>query len=141
MTKNEFDLELEVDSTSELRGLLAKDEAVRKGDVVFRFSPSEEGHGFGLTEIINVAVSLSGDVATAVVAELLYESVKGTIRKVKARGHRSAGGQDGLREAINRARDEPPVSADDPLRQYPEAPHKLTPPDEPTGDSFDARQG
>ncbi|MCX5115403.1 hypothetical protein OOK13_44685 [Streptomyces sp. NBC_00378] len=68
----------------------------------------EEGHGFGVSEIVTIALSIAGGVASDVIASSLKSATRGVIRRVRSRRSRSDGSIEGITELIDRERREPP---------------------------------
>jgi hypothetical protein len=68
--------------------------------------PTEEGHGFGLTEILEVGISVGTAVSADLIVDAIRAAVKGTIRRVKRGDHEEDGTKSGIKNVIQEARDE-----------------------------------
>ncbi|MFF7759001.1 hypothetical protein [Streptomyces griseorubiginosus] len=65
---------------------------------------AEEGHGFGVSEIVTIALAIAGSAASDLVASAIKEGTKGVIRRARARTSRSDGSVEGLAELIDSER-------------------------------------
>ncbi len=53
------------------------------GGILVDVTPSEEGHGFGLTKALEVAVTIGTAVSAELIAEAIRAAVKGNIRRIR----------------------------------------------------------
>jgi hypothetical protein len=73
-------------------------------EISIQFTPSEDGDGFGLSEVFEIVVAVGGAVAANEVAIALRTAVKGTIRRIGARSVDRDGTDKGITEAVEDAR-------------------------------------
>jgi hypothetical protein len=65
---------------------------------------SEQGHGFGLTELVDVAIAVGTGVSADFIADAIRAAVKGTIRRVRRKraGDSAKPASDGELESVIR---------------------------------------
>jgi len=111
-------LELEIDPVDPgtRAGLIVDvdSEALSRCGVAVHIEKSEDGHGFGVSEIITIGVAVASGVASDLVASAITEATNGVIRRVRSRRGRSDGSVEGIAGLV-----------DDERRREPD-----TPPDE-----------
>ncbi|WP_157979531.1 hypothetical protein [Kribbella monticola] len=112
MARVVFVVQIEVDSTGELLDLVRSTHVFEADDLRLEFRPSDEGRGFGLTEVVDIIVEVGVAVTSTVIADSIRSSIKGVIRRARSRGHRSDGSPEGISELIEKARSEEDPEAD-----------------------------
>lgn len=100
MSMDEIVLKLEIDSPIETGQINVGAETTAHG-VSVTVTSRQSGHGFGMSEVIEVLVIVGTGVASDIAAEVLRSCVGTLIRKVQGRG----GSSDGSREDIARLLD------------------------------------
>jgi hypothetical protein len=65
---------------------------------------TEAGHGFGLSEVVTVVVTISTGVASDVVAGALREALGKVIRRAKGKTSRGDGSIEGLSDLVAKER-------------------------------------
>ncbi|UWZ34543.1 hypothetical protein Drose_25375 [Dactylosporangium roseum] len=105
-------LELEVDSTPHAETTLFR-EGSWVGDgplesITIRLDGREPGHGFGISEIVTIVVSIGASAASDLVADAVRASVGRIIRSVRGRRSVGDGSRDGLEDVIEAERDPDP---------------------------------
>lgn len=68
--------------------------------LVVRVDSVEEGHGFGISDLVVVVVTVSEDVASELVASAIIVAVAGVIRRVRGRAGKSDGSPKELRDLV-----------------------------------------
>lgn len=101
-------IELEIDP---LQGGLPGGELINVNDrsftengIVVQVVASEEGHGFGVSEIVTIALAVGTGVTSDVVASSIKAAAKGVIRRARSRKSRSDGSVEGMTDLIERER-------------------------------------
>ncbi|WP_143532472.1 hypothetical protein [Saccharothrix sp. ALI-22-I] len=100
-----FILHLEVDSGG--RPVVEPDHAlIDTPDMLVKvLDDDKEGHGFGLAEVLTIAVSVGAGVASDLIASSIKSSVKAVIRRVKGRGGDDGDGTiDGMTRVVESER-------------------------------------
>jgi hypothetical protein len=72
--------------------------------IVVQVVASEEGHGFGVSEIVTIALAVGTGVTSDVVASSIKAAAKGVIRRARTRKSRSDGSIEGMTDLIERER-------------------------------------
>lgn len=67
--------------------------------------PTEDGHGFGLTEILEVAITIGTAVSADLIADAIRAAVKGTIRMVRRGDQEEDGTRSGITKIIHQEDD------------------------------------
>jgi hypothetical protein len=99
-------LELEIDPPLPDGELFAA--GVWRGDgIVIELQQQEDGHGFGFSEVVTVALSIAGGVTSDLAADAVRQAVRKVIRKARGTARRSDGSPEGLRDLIESERAEP----------------------------------
>jgi hypothetical protein len=68
---------------------------------------SEEGEGFGLTEVLTVVISIAGAAASDLVADAIRSAVRGVIRRVRISHDQSDGSAEEIAKLVDRHRQNP----------------------------------
>ncbi|WP_461164462.1 hypothetical protein [Arthrobacter sp. R4-81] len=75
-------------------------------DIMVDVRPTDEGHGFGLTELLEVAITVGATVSADLIADAIRAAVKGTIRRVSRGDQEEDGTKSGIKRIVLDARDE-----------------------------------
>ncbi|WP_165949792.1 hypothetical protein [Micromonospora sp. KC207] len=105
-------LELEVDSTPYAETTLFR-EGVWVGDgpmesITIRLDGREPGHGFGISELVTIVVSVGAGAASNLVADAVRAAAGRIIRSVRGRRSVGDGSREGLEDVIEAERDPDP---------------------------------
>ncbi|WP_109524840.1 MULTISPECIES: hypothetical protein [Nocardia] len=107
-----FTLELEIDGAPgaetalfEQRGWVGEG---RFEAISISLDSEEDGHGFGVSEIVTIIVSIPAGVATSLVTDAVRTAVGRVIRSVKGRTRHGEGSREGLNDVIDSERHDNP---------------------------------
>jgi hypothetical protein len=75
--------------------------------VILRLEGAEEGHGFGVSEVVTIAVTVATGTTSSLAAAAIKEATKGVIRRARTKKHRSDGSDEGIADLIENERQEP----------------------------------
>ena len=106
-------MECEVDSDYSFTELMRLGGTFESNGVRLQIAPAEEGHGFGLTEVVTIAVTVATNVSSAVIADAVLEATKDRIRRVRAKGKQSDGSKSGVESVVDAVRQEGSDAAGD----------------------------
>lgn len=76
--------------------------------VTVELAQTEVGHGFGLSEVITVVVSVGASASSQLVADAIRAAIKKVIRRSKAGSRHSDGSREGLTELVEGERSHSP---------------------------------
>lgn len=108
MKTEQFAIEVEADVKSSAVELLENgvdwygDEKFKNINIQLR--RSEEGRGFGLTEVLTVVVSVGVSVSSDLIDEAIRTAVGGVIRRVRTPHIKCGGSKSDISEVINKVR-------------------------------------
>ncbi|WP_328452082.1 hypothetical protein [Amycolatopsis sp. NBC_00438] len=72
--------------------------------ISFTATRSEEGEGFGLTEVLTIVISIGSSAASDLVADAVRRGLRGIIRRVRSADDQSDGSADGIAKLVDRQR-------------------------------------
>jgi hypothetical protein len=105
-------IELEVDAGRE-DGSATPGPLWRGGDgdeaIGVDLAAAEAGHGFGLSEVITIVVSVGAGAASDLAADAIRTAVKKVIRRSRAGSRHSDGSREGLTDLVEGERSHPPA--------------------------------
>lgn len=93
-------------------------EVLSENNIVVHVDKTEDGHGFGVSEIITISVTVAAGTTSSLLASAIKEATRGVVRRVRTRKRRSDGSSEEIAELIDEERkllSEPPgdeLSAD-----------------------------
>lgn len=94
-----IELHLEVDGSANSEPVLSDETWAGSGSyagIEIRLIAREEGHGFGLSEFITIAISIASGASSQLVAEAVKEAVSRLIIRVRGRSVEGDGSQEGI---------------------------------------------
>lgn len=69
-------------------------------------TPTKDGHGFGLTEVLEVAVAIGTTVTADLIADAIRAAVRGTIRRISVGKTEADGSTNGIVQVVRTAQNE-----------------------------------
>lgn len=73
-------------------------------DIVVVIRSGEQGHGFGLSEVLTISVSAAATVTSKMIVESILQAVGRNIRRAKGKTGRSDGRPDSLASLLDKER-------------------------------------